>query len=143
MQLTGIVVAVFGAIESVAVPCDTAIQGPPQKHAARKIQQRHCPPESSQPEREIADRLGAPVPVAAYVNDAHFFHQPIVGQIGPALGDFGIVQRQVRQPCLAIPPRQLANLRRANAAVAIVDDDVDVGTLVRSWQEHGKGKCVR
>jgi len=75
--------------------------------------------------------------VAACVDEAHFFHQPIVRQVGPALGDVETVQRQIRKFVLAVPPRQFADLCGADAAVAVVDDDVGVGTLVGSWQGCG------
>ncbi len=135
MQLTRIVTAVFGAAptratQPITIARDPAIERPPQKHAARKVEQRHRPPETAQPERKITDRCGAPTPIAVSVDEAHLLHQPIGRQVGPALGDFGSVQRQVRQLSLAIPPRQLSDLGGADAAVAVVDDDIGVGSLV-------------
>ena len=61
---------------------------------------------------------------ALVIDDYHFGHHSIVRQIGKALGHLGIMKRQVRKPRLAIPPRQLANLSRANAALAVVNYDV-------------------
>jgi len=77
------------------------------------------------------------VAVAVGVDDTHFLHQPLVRQVGPAIHDFGVVHREIRQFFLAIPPRELADLGRADSAVAIVDDYVGVGALVGGWQIDG------
>ena len=75
--------------------------------------------------------------VAVGVDDAHFFEQAVVRQVGPTGGDFGVMQREVRQFFLAVPPGELVDLGRADAAVAIVEDDVSVGVLVghkKTWR---------
>ena len=106
------------AAEAVAVPRDPAIQRPPHEHAAREVQERRRPPQPPQPARQVANRLRPPVPVAVAVDDHHFLHHPVVRQVGPAAGDFRVVQRKIRELFLAVPPRQLADLGRADAGNA-------------------------
>ena len=77
----------------------------------------------------MADRLRAPMPASTGVDDAHLGHQPFVRHIGPAPGDLRIVQRQVREPLLTVPPREFPHLGRADLAVAVVDDDVGFWAL--------------
>ena len=106
MECAGAAFVAFGAAEAVAISGDPAVERPPDEHAAREVEQRSGPPEASQSSRQVANRLGAPVAIAGAVDDHHLLHQPIVRQVGPAAGDFGIVQREIRQMSLAIPPRQ-------------------------------------
>ena len=78
-----------------------------------------------------------PMAVAVVIDDHHFLHHPVVRKVGPAARDLRIVQRQVRELLLAVPPGQLANLRRADAAMAVVDDDVAAGPFGRRRQAIG------
>ena len=140
MQAAGAAVAVGFAAEparqAIAIAGDPAVQRTPQKHAAGKIHERHGPPQTTKTSRQVAHGFGAPVAVAAGVDDAHFLHHPLVGQVGPALGHLRVVQRQIREFALAVPPGQLADLGSANATVAVEDHHVGVGTL------FGAGKFV-
>src|SRR5262249_41949418 len=83
-----------------------------------------------------ADRFGAPVAMTIAGDYRHFLHEPIVAHIRPAALDFGIVQRQVRQLILAVPPNKLLDLPRANAAFAVVDYHVGIRTVSRRGESR-------
>lgn len=84
----------------------------------------------------MPNRLGAPMPMAVAVDQAHFLHQSIGRHFGPALGDFGIVKRKIAQLLLAVPPRQFADLGGADPTIAIVDHDVGTGPISRAGQRR-------
>ena len=63
------------------------------------------------------------------IDDDHLLHQLLVRQIGIAPGDLGIVQREIAQLSLAVPPSELLDLRRADSAMAVVNDDVGIRPL--------------
>ena len=85
----------------------------------------------------MTERFGSPVLPALRVDDAHLIHEAICRQMGPALGYLWIVERQVTKLLLAVPPRQLADLCRANPTCAVIDHHIGVGPPVGA----GQGGC--
>ena len=130
MQLTSIALTLLGAAKPVTVSGNPTIEGPPDEHAAREVHEGRSPPQSAQAPRKIANRFGAPMAIAAGVDDAHLGHQPIVRHVGPALSNLGVVQREIAELLLTVPPRQFANLRGANAAIAVENHHVGFRALV-------------
>ncbi len=82
----------------------------------------------------MANRLGPPMPMAVAVDQAHFLHQSVGRHFGPALGDFGIVKRKIAELLLAVPPRQFADLGRADPAIAVVDHHLGIRPISRARQ---------
>lgn len=120
------------AAQSIAIACDPTIEGAPEQHATGEVHHRHRPPQPAKAEREVTHCCRPPVAVATGVDDAHLLHHSLVCQVGPPLGDTRIVQRQIGEFFLAIPPRQFADLGGADSAVAVVDYHVGAGPLVRA-----------
>lgn len=146
MQTTRAIVAVGTAeptTQSVTVPRNPTIKGPPQQHAAGEIHNRQRPPQTPQAKCQVANRCWAPVPIASGVDDAHFLHHPLMGQIGPTLGDQRIVQRQVRELALAVPPGQFAHLSGTDTALPVVDHDVGIRALLGAGKFVGHSETTR
>ena len=74
---------------------------------------------------------------AAAVDNAHFLRESFWVQVWPLPLNPLVVQGKVGQPLLAIPPRQLAYLRSANAAVSIVDHHVRSRPFIRGGEIVG------
>jgi hypothetical protein len=141
MQSAGAFVAFRPTAELVSIARDPSVQWSPNKHAPGEMQERRGPPQSPQPARQIANRLWTPMSTAEAIHDHHFLHHAVEWQVRPAAGNFGVVQRKIRELLLAIPPGQLADLGRADATLAIVDHDVALRPLRRRRQWYG-GRLV-
>lgn len=130
MNAAGIAVALLRRAESIAPVGDLPVKPLPERQAEGNVQQRGQPPEPAQAAGKISNGRRAAVTFALPIDDVHLLHHHVVRQVGVSAGHFGIVQGQIRQLVLTIPPGELANLRRADAAIAVVDDDIGVGPLV-------------
>ena len=84
----------------------------------------------------------AAVAAALAVDHVHLLHQHVVGEVREMLGDLGVVQREIGQFALAIPPSQLADLGGADAAIAVVNDDVGLGPVGWVGRRSAAGSSV-
>ena len=84
----------------------------------------HQPPESRKPTRQAAYGISTPMPSTPTVDNRHLLPEPLARQIGPAVGDERIGQRDVRQPSATVPPAKTLHLHAADATLAIIYNHV-------------------
>jgi hypothetical protein len=140
MQVAGAAVAFGGSAEAVSAVRHLAVEPTPERQAEWNVQDRGEPPQPTQAPREITDRLRAPMPLAVAIHDHHLLHQLVVRQVGIAARHLRIVQRQVGELPLAVPPGEFSYLRRADPAMAVVDDYVGAGPLIGGRQRPRAGR---
>ncbi len=80
--------------------------------------------------------------VAPCVDDAHLLHEAVVGEIGPTCRDLGVVKREIGQLALAIPPGKFLDLSRADAAIAVVNDDIGCGAIIGCGKRRVVHNCA-
>jgi hypothetical protein len=110
---------------------DDPVEPLPQGEASGNVQQRRQGPKPGDTTAQHPRHLGAPINLSLRVDQVDFPHQVLAIQPWPSPRYLGILQREERQPVTSIPSGQLLHRRRAQGALAIVDDHVGPGTLVR------------
>src|SRR5438270_3613 len=80
------------------------------------------------------------MPPSMAIDHHHLLHQPLVRQIRKASGDLRIVQREIAQLSLTVPPRELFDLCSANSAMPVVNHDIGIWPLCWRWQPLRTGR---
>ena len=72
------------------------------------------------------------------VDQTHLLHETLGRHLGPTSGHFGIVEREIAELFLAVPPGQFADLGGANPTVAVEDYHLGVGPIGRAGQSRSR-----
>ena len=119
----------MSAAPAVAVSGDPAVERFREEHRAGEVQERREPPEAAEADGQVADGERSSVMSAMAVDDDHLPHELVVGEVRHVIRDAAIVQRKIGQLVLAVPPRELLDLGRAESAPAVVYYSVGSGAL--------------
>jgi hypothetical protein len=106
------------------------------------VHKRQQEPQKAEASRQVTEGLCPTIVSALGVDHVHLVHQPGMRKIGPAAGNFWVVQRQKGETAVPVPSSQALDLAGTESTLSVVDDHVRVGAL--AWRgQMGRGCCRR
>jgi hypothetical protein len=128
--------------ESISSSSHPAVQLLPDRQGPGDMHQRQQEPQRGKASRQVTEGACATMVPSLSVDYVHLVHQLGMGKIGPAAGNFWVVQRQKGETAMPVPSRKALDLAGTESTLSVVDDDVCVGTLAWRGQMGGRG-CRR